>query len=57
MGVFKHKLDAARSAVNLLMSTDFIGLYDTYSLEGGGFEVVSSNKIAMWSEKQWSGWG
>ena len=26
MGVFKHKLDAARSAVNLLMSTDFIGL-------------------------------
>ena len=30
MGVFKHKLDAARSAVNLLMSTDFIGLYDTY---------------------------
>ena len=47
MGVFKHKLDAARSAVNLLMSTDFLGLYDTYSLEGDGFEVVSSNKIAM----------
>ena len=39
MGVFKHKLDTARSAVNLLMSKDFIGLYDIYSLEGGGCKL------------------